>query len=455
VLRWERDRFDLLGLPLILHATRRLFWNATVSAVSIDPMPPIALGAVLGLLRDPTAFFQRTRARLGDTFVVDVFRYRLLCVFSPEGVRNLWALPEAAASKGLADFALLTHKVPTDLFAGRRTMPHDLFGTDDVEVYLDHLDQAIAIELAQLGISGSFEVFAFTRRLAHRMGLASWGGLDAAAPDTLDVLGPLFDQLDSSESFVHPSRAFWTIATRKRAERRALSGIEKVFEKILAERDARPAADDLFSRICARWSDTPSPERARGIARDVVLVHMGSQSNLFAAIAWTLIYVLADRALHARIRAGDDALLDRCGHEAIRLAQRSIVLRRVVAPLDLADESTRYAVSPGAFVATMMSVTNTTASPGLDHFDPERYRGAVLREAADLPARELVTTFGHGRHFCPAQRFSTSAIRHSLRALIARFDLEARYADPRPIRRQIGGVARADRPCVVGYRIRA
>ena len=56
-----------------------------------------------------------------DTFVVDAFAYRLLCVFSPEGVKQLWALPERDASKGVADFLLLRHKVPEELFAGRRT----------------------------------------------------------------------------------------------------------------------------------------------------------------------------------------------------------------------------------------------------------------------------------------------------------------------------------------------
>ena len=68
---------------------------------AIDPPPPLAagrlpwLGSGLSLLRDPTAFFQRERRRRGDTFAVDAFGYRILCVFSPVGVGNLWALPEA------------------------------------------------------------------------------------------------------------------------------------------------------------------------------------------------------------------------------------------------------------------------------------------------------------------------------------------------------------------------
>lgn len=434
---------------------------STATLPAIEPRPPQApgrlpwVGAGLGLLRDPTAFFQRCRERLGDTFAVDAFGYRLLCVFSPEGVKQLWALPEAEASKGAADFALLSHKVPRALFAGRRTFPHGLFGQEEMEVYLANLREAVEIELRGLGQAGSFEIFAFTRRLAHRVGLACWGGIEAASPRYLPRLARLFDRLDSSESFVHPSRAFLTVATRKRRERRAMEEIEALFREILARRS--PAAEpsgDLFERICSAWGDMEGPERESGIARDVILVHLGSQSNLFAAMGWTLVNLLARPELLERVRGGDLELLERCANESIRLAQRSIVLRRALRPVEIADEKTRYRVAPGGFLATMMSVTNTTAAPGLDAFDPDHYRGPVYTGYRELPARELVSTYGHGRHSCPAQRFSTSAIRLSLAALLGRFELEPGYVAPRPLRRQLGGVARADRRCPVSYRLR-
>ena len=196
---------------------------------AVEPMPPRAsgrlprVGAGLGLLRDPTGFFAGQRRRLGDTFLVDAFGYRLLCTFSPEGVRNLWALPEKEASKGVADYFLLRHKVPDELFAGRRTRPHDLFARDDVAVYLGHLREAVDLELRALGSAGSLELFAFTRRLGHRVGLASWGGVSADAAEHLDRLVPALDRLDIAESFVHPRRGLWTLVTRKRAERRALA----------------------------------------------------------------------------------------------------------------------------------------------------------------------------------------------------------------------------------------
>ncbi|MDH3655271.1 MAG: SCP2 sterol-binding domain-containing protein [Myxococcales bacterium] len=426
---------------------------------SIDPMPPIVsgslpwVGAGRALVRDPTEFFSNCRERLGDTFLVDAFGYRLFCLFSPVGVRNLWRLPEETASKALADLTLLSHKVPIELFEGRRTLPHDLFARDDVEVYLDHLHKVVDVELSALGESGSLELFAFTKRLAHRMGLASWGGMSAASDEQLDALAAHFEQLDASESFVHPHKALLAVATRKRRERRAMHAIEAIFADMLRERHGSTDVNDgdLFARICASWDDVPSPAREVGIARDVIVVQMGSQSNLFAAMAWTLIFALRHPSIIDQILSEGDGVLDSFSHESIRMSQRSIVLRRVVSPVEVADEKATYRVEPGMLIATMLSVTNQSAAKGLDQFDEKNYRGSTFLRANDLPARELVTTYGHGKHTCPAHRFSTSAIQHSVGEIFRRYELSAEFDQPHPLPRQIGGVARADRPCTVRY----
>ena len=427
---------------------------------AIEPQPPLVsghlpwVGAGFGLLRDPTAFFQQAREKHGDTYVVDAFGYRLLCVFSPEGVRNLWAVPEAQASKGLADYALLRHKVPDELFAGRRTFPHDLFRSDDTSTYLKNLEQAVEEQLDELGSSGEIELFDLTRRLGHRVGLASWGGVVGDCSHYLDRLIPALDRLDASDSFVHPHRGLIAVATRKRAAHRAIATLDETFGEIISKRQGQPAdTNDLFSRICAKWDDVESPARGAGIARDVVLVHMGSQSNLFAAMAWTLIHFIERPELIEQARS-DSSLIDRVAFESIRLRQRSIVLRQVLKTTELSDEKTTYRAGPGVFLATMMSVTNTTAGPGLDVFDPGNYRGPRFNRAGELSAKELVTTFGHGKHSCPAQVFSVSAIRHSVGRLLDRYSLVKRFRDPQPLRRQLGGVARADRPCRVAYRLR-
>jgi cytochrome P450 len=423
----------------------------------VDPMPPRAAGPVpwvragRRLLANPTAFFAETRRRLGDTYVVDAFGFRLFCVFSPLGVRALYALPEQDASFGLATFRLLKLKLPAELFAGRRVTPHRLFGGDDVERYLRALDEAMSVELDLLGPSGDLEVFAEMRRIGHRLGFATWLGREAATPAWLDRLIPLFDRLDSADAFVRPSQAFVTAATRFRRERAALHGLETVVRALWEQ---RRDADDFLAQIHAAYADVPLPERHIGVARDVVMLHLGSQSNLYAALAWTFINVVQRPALVERVRAGDDALLERCASESIRLAQRSITLRNVMRPLDLDDERGRYRLEPGVLLTTMLSVNNATAAAGLDAFDPAHYDGRRL--AADVPVatRELVSTFGHGAHSCPAQRFAISAIRIAVRRLLDRYDVTPAFASATPRPRQLGAVARADHPCVVAYRAR-
>ena len=427
----------------------------------VEPLPPRVagllpwLGAGPALLRDPTTFFERARERHGDTYAVDAFGHRLLCLFSAEGVKSLYAFPEREASFGLATFALvMRHKLPPELVIGRRTRPHDLFGSQEVEDYLESLEEAVSRQLDELGATGQFEAFAFARRLGHRLGLACWAGAEAASPEYLDRLIPLFDRLDTSQSFVHPSSLFWSRATGRFRERRAMAGIEAVIAEILDRRRGEPELGDFLEGIAARWQDVAPEEQSVGIARDVMLLQMGAQSNLYAALAWTLVNLLQRPALLARVDAGDDGLLEQCANESIRLAQRSLTLRRVMKPVELFDGERSYRVEPPVMLATLLSVNNTSAAPGLERFDPTHYDGRRLSKQVPLAARELVSSFGHGHHACPAQRFSISAIRIAIRRLIEHYAIAPRFTEAKPLRRQLGAVARAARPCPVEYRQR-
>ena len=424
----------------------------------ITPAPRLAPGALpfvghgLRILRDATGYLARERARTGDTFETDFFGRRVLWVFSPVGVRSLWALPERNASKGAADVEMLRQKVPDELFAGRRTIPHVLFARDDVARYLVNLERAVDLSCDELGVRGRLDAFAWTRRLGHRVGLASWAGVEAAEPRFLDRLIPWIERLDGAESFVHPQRMLWTRLTGKRAERRALAALDDLLAEVLDARErAGDARDDLMAQILTAWQGTAGDERRRGIARDVVLVHLASMSNLFAAMGWTLVHLLDHPAVLERVRACEAGLIDSCASESIRLMQRSVVLRKVLRPTVLQDEQIEYALAPGVFVATTMSVTNRSAAPGLDRYNPKHFDARRFVARGSLPTPELVTTFGHGAHSCPAQSFSLRSIAHAVTTLVQRFDLTPRYRDPQPLRRQLGGVARADRACPVEY----
>ncbi len=420
------------------------------------------------MLRNPTEWFARRRLEHGDTFVVDALGHRFFCVFGAVGVQQLYAVPEHKASFGLATYTMIRTKVPGELFGDIRNPPHQLFGNQLVEGYLANLEQAMTDELSRLGSTGSFEVFAEARRIGHRLGLASWAGHEAASPRYFERLVAALDRLDTSESFVHPLRTMVTIATRQARERKAMHEIEAIIAEILTERrrhpDSRPGdfldtIDESFADVA---DDAGSIERTgvggasrdQLVARDVIVLHLGSQSNLFAALAWTLVRLLAAPEDLSAVRAGDEAMLERYAYESIRVAQRSITMRQVLRPLDFDAGESSFHLTPGILITTMLSVTNTTASPPLRTFDPDHYVGRRLDPTIAVATKELVSTFGHGIHVCPAQRFSISAIRAAVIALIDRYDLVPQFTLPGPLTRQIGGVARADRPCPVTYTAR-
>ena len=263
--------------------------------MTIAPLPPLAVGVGLPWdvpVDDPVAAIAAARRELGDTFVVDSGDDRYLFTFSPEGVAAFYALPEERASKGVADWRMLRRKLPDEVFVGRRTLPHQLFGRDDVATYLDNVDRALEATVAELGTSGEVDVFALTRRIGHRVGLASWGGPGAASGARFEQLVAALDTLDAAESFVHPDAMAAVAASGKAAERRALDVVEELIGEGLAELPGAEAGHPLFDRVAAAWADESPGERAAGVALDVTLIHVASMSNLFAALGWALVDLL-------------------------------------------------------------------------------------------------------------------------------------------------------------------
>jgi cytochrome P450 len=404
---------------------------------------------------DPVPALAAARRELGDTFLVDSGDRPTLFVFSAPAVAALYALPERTASKGVADYRMLVRKLPDELFAERRTFAHDLFGAREVESYLEHLDAAITVQLDELGPSGTFEVFELARRVGHRLALGCWMGERATRPPLVDRLIADMDALDGADSFVEPARMREIAATGKRAERAALADVEAVVAMLLAD-DPDGSSSGFLAEIAARWPDsseggTDDEQRAVGVAGDVVLLHIATMTNLIAALGWTIAELVRRPDALARVVAGDDAFRERAALEAVRVAQRSIVTREVLQPFELDDGETLFTLGAGVHLATMVPLTNLSAAPGLEQFDPDRWDGRHLRDAAALPTPELVTTYGHGVHRCPAQRFSSRAITRTVHRLAERYELVPDFDSLTPRRGQIGGVARADAPCPVRY----
>jgi len=425
---------------------------------AITPPPPVAEGVGLPWdveVADPVTAIATARARHGDTFVIDSGTDRYLFTFSAVGVESFYALPEERASKGLADFRMLSRKLPDAIFSGRRVLPFELFRRDDVAVYLANLDRAIAATVVELGGSsanGTVDVFGLTRRVAHRMGLASWGGPGCDRGAAFEDLVAAFDALDGADAFVHPDAMAAVAASGKEAEIAALDRIVEIIGAGVTELDGHEAEHGLFARIVAAWQDVPADERRTGVACDVALIHVASMSNLAAALGWVLVDLLEHPEEAERVAAGDGARTEQCALESIRLAQRSIMSRYVLDEIHFDVGGVAYTVPPGVTIATLLPLTNAEV-PGYDQWLPDRWNRHRLADPSQLASPQLVTAFGHGKHSCPAQPFSLAAATAAATQLLRAFDITAAWTDrPQPVPAQIGGVARADRPCPVTYR---
>jgi cytochrome P450 len=417
-----------------------------------DPQPPYAEGTGLPwdvLVTDAVAAIAAARARHGDTFAVHSGSDRYLFTFSPTGVESFYSLPEDKASKGVADYLMLRRKLPDEMFDGRRVLPGTLFRRDDVAGYLANLHRALDETIDELGSSGSVDVFGLTRRLGHRMGLASWAGPGSSQGEAFERLVRAFDTLDGSDAFVHPDAMAAVAASEKRAERAALDEVAEIIADAVRRHDDD---DGLFGRIVDEWRGGKDDNRIRGIALDVALIHIASMSNLAAALGWALVDLLEHPEYSMRVATGDADVAQQCALESTRLAQRSIMARAVLSPVTLDTGDVSYQVPPQWTIATLLPLLNTSAAAGLENWDPDRWTRHRLTDEKSLASPMLVTAFGHGRHSCPAQAFSLSAMTATMMRLLGSYRMTPQWTThPRPVPAQIGGVARADGPCRLSY----
>jgi cytochrome P450 len=175
-------------------------------------------------------------------------------------------------------------------------------------------------------------------------------------------------------------------------------------------------------------------------------------SNLMAALGWAFVDLLENPTYLARVAAGEQDLAQRCALESTRMAQRSIMSRAVLTSVDFDTGDVRYRVPAGWTIATLLPLLNSSAAPGLERWDPDRWRRHRLADPSALASPMLVTAFGHGRHSCPAQPFSLSAMTAAVTHLLGRYAMTPQWTShPKPVPAQIGGVARAADPCAIRY----
>ncbi len=448
----------------------------------VSPKPPIVheelahIGAGLQMVDDPTGYLTRLREQYGDTFLVDVFGYKLFCTFSGRGLESLYKLEEDAASFGFATFDLLGFKTPTEIFIDTNlSIFYEMLGIRKLPYYVDVIHGVLDLELPRLGAQGEVDVFDMVRTLQQRVGFGLWIGIDAARDGTWQRLKEQFDVLSQESAFANPRETLATIVSGKARERAALQALYDILDEIHAARAGSDAhANDSLTFMHAKFADCDEVTRRRKVAHNVINANQGFLSNLYAALAWVVVRLLQHDDVLEQVRAearrtaaefGPDFLrqvealnsmhyLEQVLMESVRMAQRSITLRKVLRPVEFDDGDTVYTVQPGAYITTLLSVTNLQTDE-LRRFDPEHYEGNRLRPGLAAAGKETVSTFGHGTHACPAQKLSHAMCKIVVHRLLDAFDLAAEFADPRPAAGQLGGVARPGEAATVRYRSRA
>ena len=444
----------------------------------VSPKPVIVrdelahIGAGLRFAQSPTRFFAQLREEYGDTFLVDVFGYKLFCVFSPQGLKSLYAAAEDEASFGMATFDMLGFKTPLDIFMDADIhLFYELLLPEKVAGYLDDFADGIAQVLAGWSDSGALNVFDDLRTLEQRVGFRVWIGEEAARDGAWQQFKSHFDVLSQENAFVNPQQTLDTLTSGKAREKQAVAAIMALVGDILLQREHSghwPA--DNFTLLYQRFKSEQAHITLRKLTHNLINANQGFLSNLYAALAWSLINLVrhpdAQQRLEAEITAtrkrfGNDfcrsqAALDSmrfCEQllmESVRLAQRSITLRKVMKEIRFDCGSEAYTLQPGVYITTMLSVTNTQ-TPELARFDPDHYQGRRIAPQLIADGRETISTFGHGSHACPAQKFSHNMCKVLLSLLLEQFEFGALDEAVEPSGTQMGGVARAARDVMLQF----
>jgi cytochrome P450 len=449
----------------------------------IAPLPPLAteelphIGAGLRFLEAPTAYLRELRERHGDTYLLDVFGFNLLMTFAPKGLESLYKLEENKASFGLATYDMIGFKTPIEIFEDADLdLFYQLLLNKRMPGYLPAIETIVERELQRWRQFDSVDIFDAIRTLEQRVGYGLWIAPEAAADTWWPLLKQQFDIIGQESAFVNPGAALATIKSGKARERAAVAEIGALLEKIVDAHDRNPdRTPATVDFLREHFAGAAPAERWRKVVHNTINLNQGFLSNLYAAIGWVIVRLLQYPATMAAVEAeiestrgqyagafatsiealNEMAVVEELMMESVRLAQRSLTLRKVVQPIAFDDGNRIYMVQPGVYVATMLSVTNVQSAE-LALFAPgQHYQRNQLAAALTPAGKETVSTFGHGKHACPAQRFSHHMCKIVVSKLLEKFELTPLFTDPQPSARQMGGVARPDEPVTIGLRPRA
>ncbi len=308
---------------------------------------------------------------------------------------------------------MLRRKLPDEIFAGRRTLPHQLFGRDAVASYLTNVERGPRHRRRRArrrrctstcspspGASGTGSGWRHGAAPAQPRVSASsaspppstrWTARSPSCTPTPWRPWPPSGSPPASRAGRHRHRARLHAGRAPRGRGRARPvrpGGGGVGRRRRRRRRGRARRGCGVGRGPDPRGVDVQPLRRAGVMLVDLLAHADELDRVHAGER-------PGRGVHARVDAPGPAL----DHGPLRA--RPVIV-------DVGDAV--HEVSPGATVATLLPLANTQrrprARPGTRPMEP----ATAGRHLGAGRAVEFVTVFGHGRHTCPAQPFSLSAM---------------------------------------------
>jgi cytochrome P450 len=384
----------------------------------------------------PTAFLRRCAARHGEPFTLRTLwaDAPMVLVSHPEDVRRVLTAPPGALRGGgsavLEPFAgpssLLVLAGEQHLRARRLLLP--AFHGDALEAYRPLVARLAAAEIAWWPRGRPVRTHARMQALTLEVMLRVVLGSDAPA---------LRRAIERALALVRsvPRLVAMSVAGRDAPFRRAVERVDAVLYALIAERRRN---GDGAARTSEGEAAAPPPildallaaTRSDAEVRDqlVTLLAAGHETTA-TALAWAFERLAREPGLVARLRAGDEALLDATVREVLRIRPvLSVAPREVAEPFPLRGG---WTVPPGAQVAACLYLAQRR--PESFPPDPLAFRPDRWLDGPQPPPYAWVP-FGGGARRCLGAAFAQMEVREVLREAVARVEL----APPR-------GAARGER----------
>ncbi len=201
-----------------------------------------------------------------------------------------------------------------------------------------------------------------------------------------------------------------------------------LYDEIAARRDSPDLADrpDVLSRLlqAGTWTDAELRDQ-------LVTLLLAGHETTATSLAWAFHELARRPDLLRKAQAasddGDDAYLDAIGKESLR---RRPVIYQVGRRLTASYEVAGYTLPRGTTVMPAIGLVHTDPSlyPDPEDFRPERFLGDD-----PVPSSGWIP-FGGGTRRCLGAGFSLMEGTEVLRAVLRRYDVRPRRAEPEPAR---------------------